>query len=58
MGLGSFETLKEYMDHLRGKPDEVQRLVADLMINVTGFFRDPEAWQALAELAIARWSPT
>ena len=53
MGLGNFETLNEYMDQLRANPEEVQRLVADLMINVTGFFRDPEAWQVLAEQVIS-----
>ena len=52
MGLGNIETLNEYMDELRANPEEVQRLVADLMINVTGFFRDPEAWQVLAEQVI------
>jgi two-component system, chemotaxis family, CheB/CheR fusion protein len=52
MGLRNFETLNEYMDELRTNPEEVQRLVADLMINVTGFFRDPEAWQVLAEQVI------
>ena len=46
-GSGNIETLNEYMDELRANPEEVQRLVADLMINVTGFFRDAEAWRFL-----------
>lgn len=52
MGLRNIETLNEYMDELRTSPEELQTLVADLMINVTGFFRDPEAWQVLAEQVI------
>jgi two-component system CheB/CheR fusion protein len=52
MGLRNIETLSEYMDELRTSPEEVQTLVADLMINVTGFFRDPEAWQVLAKQVI------
>lgn len=53
MGLRNIETLSDYLDELRTSPEEIQTLVADLMINVTGFFRDPEAWQVLAERVIA-----
>jgi chemotaxis methyl-accepting protein methylase len=53
MGLRNIETLADYLNHLRSHPEEVATLVADLMISVTGFFRDPDAWNALAELAIA-----
>ncbi|MEX2692635.1 CheR family methyltransferase [Rhizobium mongolense] len=48
----NIETLGEYIDELRTNPEEVQTLVADLMINVTGFFRDAEAWQVLAAQVI------
>jgi len=37
---------------LRANPDEVRTLVADLMISVTGFFRDVEAWNALTASVI------
>jgi PAS domain S-box-containing protein len=47
MGLRNIGTLNEYLEALRASPDEVQTLVADLMISVTGFFRDVEAWNAL-----------
>ena len=53
MGLRNIETLDDYMDELRGKPDEVATLIADLMISVTGFFRDAEAWRTLSDLVIA-----
>jgi two-component system, chemotaxis family, CheB/CheR fusion protein len=45
-GLGS---LSEYRDYLELEPDEFTRLFDSLLINVTGFFRDPPAWQALRE---------
>lgn len=53
MGLRNIETLADYLNDLRTNPQEVSTLVADLMISVTGFFRDPEAWKALGELVIA-----
>jgi two-component system, chemotaxis family, CheB/CheR fusion protein len=52
LGLHGLERLAEYEKLLRRDPDEVKALVKDLMINVTGFFRDPEAWQALNEEVI------
>ncbi len=42
-------TLGEYRDYLELEPDEFTRLFDSLLINVTGFFRDPPAWQALRE---------
>ncbi|MGH7191034.1 MAG: chemotaxis protein CheB, partial [Acetobacteraceae bacterium] len=53
IGLRNIANLDEYMAELRTNPDEVLTLAADLMISVTGFFRDPEAWQTLTETAIA-----
>lgn len=53
MGLGNIATLDEYMDVLRAGLDEMATLVGDLMISVTGFFRDAEAWKVLADLVIA-----
>jgi chemotaxis methyl-accepting protein methylase/two-component sensor histidine kinase/PAS domain-containing protein len=53
MGLLKMTELRAYADRLRQDPDETRALVADMTINVTGFFRDPEAWQTLAETVIA-----
>lgn len=53
MGLRNIETLDGYLGELRRNPDEAATLVADLLINVTGFFRDAEAWRTLSELVIA-----
>lgn len=40
-------TLKEYLKILEDNPDETISLHQDLLINVTGFFREPEAFEAL-----------
>lgn len=53
MGLGSIPTLTDYTDRLRKDPKEIVALVADLMISVSGFFRDREAWQALDDVVLA-----
>ncbi|WP_420456768.1 chemotaxis protein CheB [Rubrivirga sp.] len=42
------ETLAEYLGHLRDDAAEAQALLADLLISVTNFFRDPEAFAVLA----------
>lgn len=55
LGLRNIETLEAYIDDLRTNPDEVTALVDDLLISVTGFFRDPEAWKALSDLVVAPW---
>jgi two-component system CheB/CheR fusion protein len=43
-----------YLNRLRQEPDEAQLLFRDLLIGVTGFFRDTEAFEALERLAIPR----
>jgi two-component system, chemotaxis family, CheB/CheR fusion protein len=37
-------SLRDYWDYLRSHPDEVEELVKAFLIKVTGFFRDPEAF--------------
>ncbi|WP_312862366.1 PAS domain S-box protein [Rhizobium sp. BK313] len=53
MGLRNIGTIADYLDYLRTNSEELAAVVGDLMISVSGFFRDPEAWKALAELVIA-----
>jgi two-component system CheB/CheR fusion protein len=53
MGLLGATELEEYQAHIRKHPAEAAALANDLMINVTGFFRDPEAWEAL-RIAVVR----
>lgn len=52
MALLGIVSLADYASCLREKTEEVSALANDLMINVTGFFRDPEAWEALREAVI------
>lgn len=53
MGLARVERLGDYLELLRESPDELEALAQDFLIHVTGFFRDPEAWQALDHEVIA-----
>ncbi len=46
--------LREYAASLRTDPDEVRELFNDLLINVTGFFRDPETFEVLQETVLPR----
>ena len=52
MGLARVTSLGDYARILRQTPSEVTALADDLLIHVTGFFRDPAAWAALQERAI------
>ena len=45
-------TLAEYRDYLELEPEEFSQLFDSMLINVTGFFRDPLAWQALQERVV------
>ncbi len=36
-----------YLDVLQATPHELDRLLEAVFINVTGFFRDPEAWETI-----------
>jgi two-component system CheB/CheR fusion protein len=47
MGLSHIDHLADYLAHLRENPDEAKRLARDLLLSVTSFFRDAEAFQAL-----------
>jgi PAS domain S-box-containing protein len=53
LGLRNIETLEDYITELRASPDEVATLAGDLMISVTEFFRDADAWRSLSDLVIA-----
>lgn len=44
--------IRDYADYLRTHPDEVQELVRAFLIKVTGFFRDPEAYEFLSSTII------
>ena len=49
MTLRRIERLADYALHLAGDDDEIDALWRDWLIGVSGFFRDPAAFQALAD---------
>jgi two-component system, chemotaxis family, CheB/CheR fusion protein len=49
MGLRRIERIADYVRLVRSDPLEAKALFADLLISVTSFFRDREAWQTLQE---------
>ena len=53
MRLSHFENVAEYLAHLREHPEEVKQLARDLLISVTRFFRDPDAFSTLETEVIA-----
>lgn len=52
MVLCNMHSISAYLEFLASRSDEIEALGRDLMINVTGFFRDPEAWSALDETVL------
>jgi two-component system CheB/CheR fusion protein len=49
MSMVDVATFSEYRDYLELQPDEFSLLFDSMLINVTSFFRDPLAWQALGD---------
>ena len=54
MQVAQLDTLQAYVELLRRDPKEAGALFRDLLINVTNFFRDTEAFDRLAEIVIPR----
>ncbi len=52
MQIVQIEGTERYLERMQGDPQEVTALFRDLLINVTKFFRDPEAFDALADQVI------
>lgn len=52
MAIHKIEDIRDYYRYLRENPDEVNRLLKELLILVTRFFRDPKAFEVLAERVI------
>jgi two-component system CheB/CheR fusion protein len=48
------ETYAAYLDYLEVHPDEFAQLFNTILINVTSFFRDPDAWDALRAEIVPR----
>ncbi len=54
MSLRHLHELPSYVEVLRNDPAEASALFKDLLINVTSFFREPEAWKILQERVVRR----
>ncbi len=52
MGLHQIAELATYIRFLQENPQELQLLFKELLIGVTSFFRDPEAWEQMKEEVI------
>jgi two-component system CheB/CheR fusion protein len=48
------DDLATYYEGLREHPEEAQSLLSDLLISVTAFFRDAEAYETLRKLAVSQ----
>jgi len=55
MSLNQIDQLSDYSEFLRNTPDEAKHLFRDLLIGVTGFFREPEAYKVIEERIIPQW---
>jgi two-component system CheB/CheR fusion protein len=49
MMIHGLDTLENYRRYLEGHPSQVHALYNDLLVNVTRFFRDPEAFRILQQ---------
>lgn len=54
LAVHQIETLDGYVKYLQQTPAEVEALFRDLLIGVTNFFRDPEAFKALEQQVIPK----
>jgi len=52
MGLHQIDKITNYVRYLRENPREVELLFGELLIGVTSFFRDPDAWAYLKNEAL------
>ena len=50
MNINRITELADYVKLLQRNPQEVESLYRDVLINVTGFFRNPEAFQSMREI--------
>ncbi|EMS79691.1 CheR family methyltransferase [Desulfotignum phosphitoxidans] len=54
MAVHQIETMTGYVKYLQQTPAETEALFRDLLIGVTNFFRDPDAFKALQEQVIPK----
>ena len=54
MVVHKIEKLKDYLRFIGEKPEELDELYRDLLIHVTGFFREPEAFAGAAQACLSQ----
>jgi two-component system CheB/CheR fusion protein len=54
MRITHINTLSDYLSYIRNNPSEIDELYKDLLISVTNFFRDPEAFKTLEKKIIPK----
>jgi two-component system CheB/CheR fusion protein len=54
MQVNGLASTAAYRDFLAANPDETPRLLADMLIGVTNFFRDPQAFEALEKVVVSK----
>ncbi len=52
MVLLRLDRLKDYLRYIKSHPGEVQEVYKDILIHVTGFFRDPQAFESLRKTVL------
>ncbi|MEO7937052.1 MAG: chemotaxis protein CheB [Burkholderiaceae bacterium] len=52
MAIHGLDALAQYVRLLRQNPQEIDLLFKELLIGVTGFFRDPAVWQYMLDTAL------
>lgn len=56
MALHRTESLADYARHLEENPPEIEALHRGILIHVTGFFRDPQVFEAVKHLVFPQFS--
>ncbi|HZE75312.1 MAG TPA: chemotaxis protein CheB [Gemmatimonadales bacterium] len=54
MSLKHLERIQDYVKYLQDHPPEIDDLFKDLLISVTSFFREPQAWEYLEQHVLPR----
>ncbi len=54
MAVQQIESMDDYVKFIRATPTETEALFRDMLIGVTSFFRDPEAFKALQEQVVPK----
>ena len=52
MNIHQIEEMPQYLRYLQENPEEIDQLFQEFLIDVTNFFRDPEAFESLKQSAL------